>query len=80
MRREGVISNFEVAEEMISYFLRKAREGIRYSRPRIVIGVPSGVTNVERRAAKDAAIDPSKSIGFVGSKNGLFGPKRCVFR
>lgn len=52
---DGVISNFEVAEEMIAYFLRKAREEVRGSRPRIVIGVPSGVTNVERRAAKDAA-------------------------
>ena len=52
---DGVISNFEVAEEMIAYFLRKAREGVRGTRPRIVIGVPSGVTNVERRAAKDAA-------------------------
>jgi len=52
---DGVISNFEVAEEMIAYFLRKAREEVRGGRPRIVIGVPSGVTNVERRAAKDAA-------------------------
>lgn len=52
---DGVISNFEVAEEMLAYFLRKAREGSPYGRPRVVIGVPSGITNVERRAVRDAA-------------------------
>ena len=80
---DGVISNFEVAEEMISYFLRKAREGIRYSRPRIVIGVPSGVTNVERRAAKDAAynagarevhIVEQPMAGAVGIRLPIFDP------
>lgn len=51
----GVISDFEVTEEMVGYFLKKARSlGTRkFARPRVVIGVPSGVTNVERRAVRD---------------------------
>jgi rod shape-determining protein MreB len=52
---DGVISDFEVTEEMISYLVKKAE---LYSKkilgPRVVVGVPSGVTNVEVRAVKDA--------------------------
>jgi rod shape-determining protein MreB and related proteins len=52
----GVISDFEVAEEMLSYFLRTAQRGTRsLFGPRVVIGVPSGITNVESRAVRDAA-------------------------
>jgi rod shape-determining protein MreB len=53
---DGVISNFEVAEEMLAYFLRKANQGggRKFFRPTVVIGVPSGVTNVEIRAVRDA--------------------------
>lgn len=52
----GVISNFEVAEEMLSYFINKAKKtsAKKIFRPRVVIGVPSGITNVERRAVRDA--------------------------
>lgn len=53
---DGVISDFEVTEEMISYLIKKAEQ---YSKkilgPRVVVGVPSGVTNVEIRAVRDAA-------------------------
>ncbi len=54
----GVISDFEVTEEMLRYFIRRAQGNDRpfLSRPRIVIGIPSGITEVERRAVKDAAI------------------------
>ena len=54
---EGVISNFEVTEEMLAYFIKKAQTHTRGKilGPRIVIGVPSGITNVERRAVRDAA-------------------------
>lgn len=53
----GVISNFEVAEEMLSYFIRKASALLpkKVFRSRVVIGVPSGITNVEKRAVRDAA-------------------------
>ncbi len=53
---EGVISNFEVTEEMLAYFIRLVqKEDSRFfSRSRVVIGVPSGITNVEIRAVRDA--------------------------
>ncbi|KKS77956.1 MAG: Cell shape determining protein, MreB/Mrl family [Parcubacteria group bacterium GW2011_GWC1_43_11b] len=53
----GVVSNFEVAEEMLAYFIRRAleRSTRKFFRPRLVIGVPSDITNVERRAVRDAA-------------------------
>jgi rod shape-determining protein MreB len=52
----GVVSDFEVTEEMIRYFLQKAQSGTRsLLGPRVVIGVPSGITNVESRAVRDAA-------------------------
>jgi rod shape-determining protein MreB len=51
--RDGVIADFEAAEKMLSYFIRKARRG-HWVRPRVVVGVPSEVTPVERRAVKDS--------------------------
>lgn len=52
---DGVISDFEVTEEMIAHFIRKAEEfSPKMLGPRVVIGVPSGVTNVEIRAVRDA--------------------------
>ena len=53
---EGVISDFEVTEEMLSYLINKAdRMSKKLARPRVLIGVPSGTTNVETRAVYDAA-------------------------
>ena len=52
----GVISDFEVTEEMLGYFIRKAQAGrSRFLGPRVVIGVPSGITSVEIRAVQDAS-------------------------
>jgi rod shape-determining protein MreB len=52
----GVVSDFEVTEEMLAYFINKAQRGTRsLVGPRVVIGVPSGITNVETRAVRDAA-------------------------
>jgi len=53
---DGVISDFEVAEEMLAYLIGKVRDDMRsLVAPRMLIGVPSGITNVEMRAARDAA-------------------------
>ncbi len=53
----GVVSDFEVTEEMLKYFIRKVHEDSYsfFARPRVVIGIPSGVTEVEKRAVEDAA-------------------------
>jgi rod shape-determining protein MreB len=54
---DGVISDFEVAEKMLKYFINKAHEGSMTfaPRPRVVIGIPLDVTEVERKAVEDAA-------------------------
>ena len=53
---DGVISNFEVTEEMLAYLLNKTGKiSEKMVRPRVVVGVPSGITNVETRAVYDAA-------------------------
>ncbi len=53
---DGVISDFEVTEEMLSYLINKADKiANKFARPRVLIGVPSGTTNVETRAVYDAA-------------------------
>ena len=54
---EGVISDFEITEEMLGYFIRRAHSDTSkfLARPRVVIGIPSGITEVERRAVHDAA-------------------------
>lgn len=53
---EGVISDFEITEEMLAYLIGKVRSEMRILiAPRVLIGVPCGITNVEMRAARDAA-------------------------
>ncbi|MBP6868770.1 MAG: rod shape-determining protein [Candidatus Pacebacteria bacterium] len=53
----GVISDFEVTQELLSYLIQKASDGrARLIGPRVVVGVPTGVTNVESRAVRDAAL------------------------
>ena len=57
--KDGVIANFEVTEEMLRYFINKARQAVpwrqRLLNPRVMIAVPSGITEVENRAVKDSA-------------------------
>jgi len=52
--KDGVISDFEITEAMLAYFIRKV-SGRRLVHPRVVISVPSGITEVEKRAVKDSA-------------------------
>ena len=54
--RDGVIANFDLTESMLRYFIRTVNDNRRTMiRPRIIVGVPSGITQVERRAIEDAA-------------------------
>ena len=53
--RDGVIADFDTAELMLKHFIQRVHEGRTLVSPRIVIGIPSGVTGVERRALMDAA-------------------------
>lgn len=53
--RNGVIADFEITEQMIRYFIKKVHNRRSLLHPRIVIGVPSGITEVERRAVRESA-------------------------
>ncbi|HVF86301.1 MAG TPA: rod shape-determining protein, partial [Pyrinomonadaceae bacterium] len=53
--KDGVIANFEVTERMLQHFIRKAHNGKSWVSPRVVIGIPSEITQVERRAVEDSA-------------------------
>lgn len=55
--KDGVIADFDTVEVMLHYFIRKVHaQQLLTPHPRVVIGIPSGVTEVEKRAAKDAAL------------------------
>ncbi|GAB4315753.1 MAG: rod shape-determining protein [Candidatus Sumerlaeia bacterium] len=58
--KDGVIADFEITQQMLSHFIRKVHAQCRrrwtYARPRIIISVPSGITEVEQRAVRESAI------------------------
>ncbi len=54
--KDGVIADFDITREMIAYFIRKAIRGVRLFKPSIVICVPSGITQVEKRAVIDSGM------------------------
>ena len=54
--RDGVIADFEITETMLRHFINKSHNRSAFVRPRIVVGVPSGITGVEKRAVLDAAM------------------------
>ena len=57
--RDGVIADFEIAEAMLRYFIQSAHGRSTLLRPRIVISVPSGITEVEKRAVRESALSAS---------------------
>lgn len=65
--KDGVISDFEVTEQMIKYFIDKASEKFfsLISRPTVVIGIPCGVTQVEKKAVRDAAFSAGAKEVFL---------------
>ncbi|MCG6962994.1 MAG: rod shape-determining protein [Acidobacteria bacterium] len=63
--KDGVIADFEVTERMLDYFIRKAHGRSFFVRPRIVISVPSEITQVEKRAVKDTALKAGASEVYL---------------
>ncbi|HLF88908.1 MAG TPA: rod shape-determining protein [Anaerolineales bacterium] len=65
--RDGVISEFEITEAMLQYFIGKTHEQsiVPIPRPRVVIGIPSGVTEVEKRAVYDAAMSAGAREAYL---------------
>ena len=63
--RDGVIADFETTQNMLRYFIRKALKKGVFSRPRVIICVPSGVTAVERRAVEEATREAGAKEAFL---------------
>ncbi len=66
--KDGVIADFDVVEKMLAYFIKKAHSRafpLVDPRPRVVVGVPSGVTEVEKRAARDATLNAKARDAYV---------------
>src|SRR5712691_5089685 len=63
--KDGVIADFKITEKMLNYFIQKAHNRKMYVHPRIVIGVPSEITQVEKRAVKDSAMRAGASEVYL---------------
>ncbi|MDR1778460.1 MAG: rod shape-determining protein MreB [Clostridiales Family XIII bacterium] len=63
--KDGVISDYDITERMLKYFIRKSCGGSRFFKPRIMICVPSGVTEVEKRAVIEAATQAGGKSVFL---------------
>ncbi|MAG35241.1 MAG: rod shape-determining protein [Dehalococcoidia bacterium] len=63
--RDGVIADFDTVELMLRHFFGKAQEQARSTRPRVVMGIPSGVTEVEKRAVHDAALNAGAREAYL---------------
>lgn len=63
--KDGVISDFEITQRMLKYFIQKTCGKKKIFRPRVIVGVPSGVTEVEKRAIEEAVLQAGASKPFV---------------
>jgi rod shape-determining protein MreB len=63
--RDGVIADFEVTEAMLRHFIRKVHNRRSFVRPRIIVAVPSGITQVEKRAVKESALSAGAREVFL---------------
>lgn len=63
--KDGVIADFDVTKNMLKYFIKKATNGRTLFQPRVVVCVPSGVTEVEKRAVEEAAIHAGARDAFL---------------
>ena len=63
--RDGVIADFDVTQSMIKYFISKALKSKTFIKPRVVVGVPSGITEVEKRAVIDATLQAGAREAYL---------------
>jgi rod shape-determining protein MreB len=63
--RDGVIADFDTTAAMLQYFIKRAADGRMWIRPRVVVGIPSGCTEVEKRAVIDATIQAGARDAFL---------------
>ena len=63
--KDGVIADFDAAEQMLKMFIQKSNEGRGIIAPRLIIGIPSGVTSVERRAVREAGLAGAREVHLI---------------
>jgi len=63
--RDGVIADFDTTASMLSYFIRRGLRGRSLMRPRVIVGIPSGVTEVEKRAVIDATLQAGAREAYL---------------
>jgi rod shape-determining protein MreB and related proteins len=63
--RDGVIADFDTTAAMLSYFIKRALKGRTFLKPRVVVGIPSGVTEVEKRAVIDATLQAGAREAYL---------------
>ena len=63
--KDGVIADFDITQAMLRFFIKKAVHNKAFVRPRVVVGVPSGVTEVEKRAVIDAAVQAGAREAYL---------------
>lgn len=63
--RDGVIADFDITENMLRYFISKALKSRHFIKPRVVVGIPSGVTEVEKRAVIDATLQAGAREAYL---------------
>jgi rod shape-determining protein MreB len=63
--KDGVIADFDITEQMLSYFIRRAYRRGLWVRPRVAIAIPSGITQVEKRAVRDSALKAKASEVYL---------------
>jgi rod shape-determining protein MreB len=63
--RDGVIADFDTTASMMTYFIRRAANGRMWIRPRVVVGIPSGCTEVEKRAVIDATLQAGARDAYL---------------
>ena len=68
--KDGVIADFDVTEKMLRYFMNRATRRNGLFKPRVVVGIPSGVTEVEKRAIIDASIQAGAKFVFDRGADG----------
>ncbi|MGP1675344.1 MAG: rod shape-determining protein [Candidatus Limnocylindrales bacterium] len=63
--KDGVIADYVITEAMLSHFISKVRGRVRFARPEVMISVPAGVTSVEKRAVRDAALKAGAKEAYL---------------
>ena len=74
--KDGVIADFEAAEKMLTHFIKQGAQPQRLLRPRVVIGVPTEITQVERRAVQDSAMRAKASEVHLDRRGDGGGDRR----